>query len=491
MKLRVAMARAKDMAKDYGRQAEALTRKTEQATQAVGAPGGGGGGGLLGAFRSFPVAAAAVVGALAGVAEGIGKVRELVAETVALGTELDLTSKRLGTSTQGLQQWEFIAGRAGIEAQDLHQAFTDLADKAESGDDALRKLGVRTKDNTGHFRSQEQIFSDTLAALGRMDDATKRAALAQQLLGDQGSRFLPIADMTSEQLGELRKRFRDLGGGLGDDVIQASADAGDAMGDFRLAMLSLRGVVVADLLPAITPVIVQIATAVGKIAELVKTSSIGEVALGTLAAAFAALAIAMLPVSAPILVIAAGLALLVLAVDDVVTAFRGGDSVFGGFVEAMLESVGITTTFQGALERLGIMWEHVKAVAFDAVAGILRALDSLPAALTGGLFAGAGEHADELQRTASAARDAAASQTKSMRFNEIRRRTDRANQTVHMRLDRQQQDASAAPASVRDVKIEVHGAHDPEATGRAVRREFQHMLRGAADGEPLAEPEGA
>ncbi len=478
--LRLAMARAQDQAKAYGREAEKLTKELDHGTEAVA--GSGGAGGFVGGMRS---AAGAIAGVVAGVTAAVGSLRVFAAamrEVIELGTEMQITADAIGLSTSALQEWQFIAERANLDQTDLRQGFGDLAEKAHSGEESFRKLGIRTKDASGQLRDLDAIMTDSLRALNGVTNETERAALAQRLFGeDAGAGFAAMAK-ASPQLEELRRRFRELGGGISEDGVEKSVAAGDAMQEWRIAMLSFKSVLAADVLPTLTRFVSGVATFVGKFVELARSSSVVEAALGVLAVAFGALALAMAPVTIPLLIFVAMLAGLVLVVEDVITAFRGGESVFGSFVESILEAMGVTLTFRGAVDALGIGWDILKARVLGAIASILQGVDGLQDSLGLEVFEGLDKRAANATRAAGIANVRARSRAAALAANEAQRRAER--QVIQMER--------RASASAGETKIDassnvtINGATDPEAVRRVVREENERRLRQLADVIPEA-----
>jgi hypothetical protein len=474
--LRKAMVRAREAAFDFGRQAETLRKQQAAAAESASR---GGFANLVSGVKSALVEIGVAIAATEGMRRLIDGVYDATLEVAKQGEDLHLTSIRLGISTQALQEWQFVAERTGVSAETLEGSIRRMTRNAAGpGAKAFQALGVHTRDASGALLSQEQIFSNSITQLAGLRNQTQRAAMAQRLFGKSGTQLLPLVAEGAAGVAELRKRFHELGGGIQDDVIKDSVDAEHALTDFREAWTSLRSVLVAKFIPALAAVAEKVATWIGAAVELIRTSSVMQVVLGTLAVAAVATGLAFLPIIAPMLILIALFAALFLGVEDVVTAFRGGDSAFGAFIDRLFKAIGITETFRGAIAAVGAGWHLAIASALDALAMLGDGLNKVQRLL--------GVHG--ITFDSQTLRDAAAGARADA--------TQSANASAQTLLP-----AAAMPvgnvfagrrpgSKVTQLNtIQIHGITDPEAVGRAVDRHLTDRMREASDTLPDADDE--
>lgn len=465
------------------------------------------GGQLSFALRGAGAALGAVAGAALVAHQAFDRFATVLSEVIDLGDELDKASQRLGVGRQALQEWRYIADRSGVATEQLDTAFMTLnrnaTAAARGGGEAVqafRQLHVQLREGDGQMRDTSAVFEETMAALAGVSSEMERAAIASRIFGESGARLLPIVNEGEEGLAQLRARFRELGGGFSDDVIDGAAGAQDALTDFRLAMMGLKGVLAASVLPAVTRFVTMIADGAAKLAELVRTSSAVHAVLGLLAAAAAIAAVAFLPVIVGVGALVLVLGGLFLVVEDVVTAFRGGDSVFGRFVERLLSAMGITMTFTGAVEAFGVAWDEATANAREGLASLLEGLVRLQRAAGLEVSPGLQRAAVHARAEAGAARARATTSVVGLAQRERERQAERARQdaiinappppVVETRAGRARRERERETRSSRTVTlapvINVNGAGDPEVTARVVRRELTNVLRNAAETLPQA-----
>lgn len=271
--------------------------------------------------------------------------------SLAAAKEISALSAQLGISTDAIQEWRSAANATGadIHAVDAGlRALSATVGAARLGSDeaaaAFDAIGVSLVDANGVARGTSTILEEVGGALASVPDPATRGALAMRLFGRQGRALLPIFADGSAGLVVLRKRFRDLGGGVGADALKQAKQLGDAFDDLSESTLSLGGEVVAKLGPALR-IIVDGATSVSRwLVEMSRRSRLFEAAAiagGVAAAAFGvraaaagtAAAVAWLKAAAPLIAFGAGVALIALLVEDLWVAMEGGDSVLGEILE--------------------------------------------------------------------------------------------------------------------------------------------------------------
>lgn len=291
--------------------------------------------GLRGFGRVLGGVGAALSGALA-----VRELEQFVREMIHVGDELDKAAGRIGFATTELERWRFMAERSGVETQRLQQGLQALSRNAANAArgtggaaQAFRRLHVQLRDAGGAMRGNDAIFDDAVRALAAVESTSERAALASQIFGEEaGAAIAAMAAQGGPAIEQLRARFDELGGGFGRDFPGAAAAAADAMTDFDLAMRSLKGQLAVAILPTVTRLVSTMAEWGGKISQVLQRSSALQVVLGALALAAGLVAASLLIIAAPVLI---PLTALFLLVEDLVTMFRGGQSVIGDFIDEL------------------------------------------------------------------------------------------------------------------------------------------------------------
>lgn len=455
----------------------------------------------------FLAAGAAAVGIAGAILHATSSVREFLGEIISMGDDLGDTSDRLGISSDALQTWRFVAERSGSSAEAMDRSIGVLnrnlgaaALRGGRAAEGFRALHVAVRDANGEIRPTGDVLGDTLRALSRISNPVERAARAQALFGRSGASMAQIAGQGEEAISALVARQRELGGGLSEDLVEGAGDADNALIDFRLALTSLKSALAVDVLPVLASAISSFATFVGWVSDALRHSTLLETGLIALGVAIGALVLASLPLTLPILLAAAAFAFLLLAVDDVVTAFQGGESIFGEWVEGLAAAMGITLDFTGIVELFGMAWEEVLVTVQEAGAGILEQAAALQNALGIEIAPGVEQAAGRARAGATNARASFSARTQTAvaasrdrlrdRERENEARTIQEGGTAKTLIPRSGRGGSRVTNRTRvHAPITINGARDEQLVAREVESVMRRREREALEDLPLAEDE--
>lgn len=151
---------------------------------------------------------------------------------------IDKMSQKMGLSRDAFQEWDYVMSQNGVSIDSvgagmktLTNQFDDLGKGSKNATEAFGELGLKYEDLEG--KSQEEIFEMTIKGLQGMEDETKRAAIANDLLGRSGQELAPLLNAGAESTEELKKRAHELGMVLNDDAIDAGVKFQDTMDDLK------------------------------------------------------------------------------------------------------------------------------------------------------------------------------------------------------------------------------------------------------------------
>ncbi len=129
-------------------------------------------------MRGLSVAGAAVVAALGAIAYKSGTAAD----------DLNTLSKVYSINTTDLQKYAVAADLVDVSVEDIARSHVKLEKSmysaqngSKSQTEAFDKLGVSITNADGSLRSSDEVWQDTITALGQMTNETERDAIAQQL----------------------------------------------------------------------------------------------------------------------------------------------------------------------------------------------------------------------------------------------------------------------------------------------------------------------
>ena len=178
---------------------------------------------------------AAFSGIFAGIvaANLIGKLTSQVAqlgrEAIALGDQMRNLSETTGFSVETLSSLDVKAKQAGASIEEMRVGIVTLAriqqdamGGAQMYADMFERIGVSMDDL--QRLSPEELFERVAQGLGRIESASERAAVAQRLMGEGGTKLIPVLNtIAQEGLAGITEEAARMGYLLRTDTAEALA----------------------------------------------------------------------------------------------------------------------------------------------------------------------------------------------------------------------------------------------------------------------------
>lgn len=285
-------------------------------------------------------------------------VKGFIDDMSGMADQLQDTSNRLGLNAQELQRWNLAAKLSGAEAAHVGVGFRNLqknADAAVNGAktqaETFERLGVKLEGVNGALKPSSQLMREVGIALSGLGDESERNALAMKVFGEAGLALGPMFSEGAEGLDTLLGKLDELGGGLGDDALGVLTDSGDLLDELDTSILSLKSRLSVTLVPALNETIGWFTKVVVGISKATEGTNVFQAAALILGVVIAKVAIGMYAKFIPLIAI---IALIVLVVEDLITLFKGGDSVIGRFIDSLF---GVGTT-KKLVEELQALWKR-------------------------------------------------------------------------------------------------------------------------------------
>ncbi len=208
------------------------------------------------AVKGLGVAAGAAATGITAVATGMVTLANNTAEA---GKEISVMAERTGLSTKAYQEWDYIAKQAGTTMDTLQGGITDLAEKmddAAKGEgeaaEIFKQLGINVTDSNGKLKNQQAVFEETVKSLQKVEDATKRQALATKLMSTTGEELLPLLNGEIGSIEELKKAAGDLGLIMSEEAINASIEFEKSLNNLQSVLTGVKNNMSAEFLPGLT-----------------------------------------------------------------------------------------------------------------------------------------------------------------------------------------------------------------------------------------------
>jgi hypothetical protein len=270
-------------------------------------------------------------------------------EFAQAGDAIEEAAARTGIATAQLTQLNFAAELAGVSAEGLERAIfrmnrqiDDLRQGSQQSSRAFAALGLSMDDLIG--LTPDEQFKRIADQIARIEDPSKKAAVAFDIFGKSGQQLIPLLDQGSEGIAEMQRRAAELGITIGTDGARAASVMADSW-DFLLA--SVRGVrlqigeALAPDLTRLMQLITRIVSGTSKwIAEnrnIVRSVAAAGVAIGVIGGALVVVGTGFIALGAVI----GGVATTIGAIGSVL-------STIGGALAALLSPIGLVIAAVGA-----------------------------------------------------------------------------------------------------------------------------------------------
>lgn len=191
------------------------------------------------------------------VVSGLKKVWEVSAQVAELGDSIDKNSKKFLLSTQAYQKWMYIGEHYSFTIEQVGNAVVDLSKKVGSGSEdvlaMLEEIGISAA--AAMTATPEALFEMVVSGLQNMEDSTRKAYIADGLLGGAAKDLGAFLESNAEDAQALEKRMDELGGTMSDSLIGKSAEYQDSVTDLKYAWQGVKNDLAEETVPAMTEIL--------------------------------------------------------------------------------------------------------------------------------------------------------------------------------------------------------------------------------------------
>lgn len=322
------------------------------------------------AMRGISTAAAAVTAAIGALTVKSGKWAD----------DMNTMSKVYSIGTKDLQKYSAAAELVDVDVETIAKSHTKLektmlsASKGTGASaEAFEKLGVDVTNADGSLRKGDDVWQETIKALGQMENETERDALAMQLMGKSAAELNPLIEdggETYKQLSETMSKY-----GL-DFIDQETLDQANAFND-SLDTIKAVGMVAfqqlgTQLAAYLAPALERVVDVVGRLAAWFSNLSPRTQAIIAAIAAFVA-------VLSPLLI---GLGKVSFAISSIISLV----GTVGPMIAGLAGPIGIAVVVIGALVAAGVLlyknWGTIKAKAIALKNSLIKTFNQVKSKVT-------------------------------------------------------------------------------------------------------------
>lgn len=253
---------------------QALSELTDEEQRSVQMSGEAGTG-----FQNFAdslTSAVSTISSITGAFSAIAtEIDQMARSAASSADDISTMAVQYGVAEETMESWVAIAGLTDVSAETLGSSMSKLtremssaANGSTASADKFKALGISVTDARGNLRNAEDVFYEVIDALGQMDSASERDAMAMDLLGRSAQQLNPIINMGSQAFKNMADSAQDI---IPEAFLENLNDLSDALDMFDNSLQIGQNTLVGAFAPALTTV-------------LNGFNSLSPAALGTIAA---------------------------------------------------------------------------------------------------------------------------------------------------------------------------------------------------------------
>ena len=348
-------------------------------------------------LSGFSIASA---GALGGMVKWTSSMVESIAPTIDSANALSITTAQLQELTYAADQNGVSQGILESSLRRLTKRAGDTARGIGVAGDAYQELGISVLDSSGALKDGAQLLAEIQAATQGME-AGRKISLMDKLGIDR--KAVNLVNLSASEMAELTAEAREFGV-LSEEDAKAIASYGNSLTKMRYAMEGARRTIAVGLAPAFQDLISGFAEMITANKEwisagLLKLGNFLKATIGLLKRTWplivglgVAFAAAAIPTGAfgtvlnialsPVTLITAAIVTLILIVDDLITAFQGGESVIANFFKNAF-GIDIVPIMQGMLDYVFIFFDKIMGLIDPLLDAFVSLWRTIAAAFSG------------------------------------------------------------------------------------------------------------
>lgn len=213
---------------------------------------------------------------------------DMTKETAEAASEILRLSSVTGQSTDSIQEFDYAAEMIGVSSDRIRDSLKETTNKMQEARDgneataaAYAKLGVSITDANGNLRSAEDVFYDTIDALGQMENRTERDALAMDLMSESAQELNPLIDAGSGALKKYAAEAHEMGYVLDNESLTALDNVDNGFNQLEKTTEALKKQMAAEFAPYVTEALEKIREFIQKIGKTLIESGVVD-AIGSI-----------------------------------------------------------------------------------------------------------------------------------------------------------------------------------------------------------------
>lgn len=179
-----------------------------------------------------------------------------------MADEINTLSKQTGLSVEDIQKFKFASDTIDVSLDTLTGSLSKLTKNMASASkgtgatyEAFKQLGINVTNADGSLRNNQDVFYETIEALGKMENETQRDALAMEIFGKSAQELNPLIEGGADDLQRLGQEAESMGLILSQDALNSANELQDGIDKLKATASASFSKIGADMTQYLIPVV--------------------------------------------------------------------------------------------------------------------------------------------------------------------------------------------------------------------------------------------
>ena len=243
----------------------------------------------MNAMGSLDASSLALAGTFAAVAAAIVKVEKamisMTKESASFADNIITLSMQTGQSTQQLQEFSYATELIDVSVDTLQGSLTKLTNNMQdtmngtgNAKASFEALGVSVTNADGSMRSANDVFYETIDALGQVKNETERDAMSMDIFGRSAQDLNPLIIQGSKTLKAYADEAHNMGYVLDDEALSALGAVDDAYQRLQKTQEGVKNQLAVEFAPYLKEFYGEATKGIKNLGDAVKNSGIVDAA---------------------------------------------------------------------------------------------------------------------------------------------------------------------------------------------------------------------
>ena len=185
-----------------------------------------------------------------------------VKDAAAFADNINTLAKQTGLGTKELQEFTYMSSIIDVSVETMSGSMAKLTRNmanAQKGTGDAKKafeaLGITVTNTDGSLRSNQDVFQEAIAALGKMENETQRDAYAMQIFGRSAQDLNPLIEAGADTIAELTKEAHNMGYVMDQETLDNLNEVQDSFDRFGTVLEGTKRNLVSALGPGLVDIL--------------------------------------------------------------------------------------------------------------------------------------------------------------------------------------------------------------------------------------------